>query len=175
MAAKCALYRHFDAEDKLLYVGISLRPFTRIKEHSVVSNWADAIANVRIEYFPTRKEALEAEAKAVQEENPLYNIRLRKPKKEPKRAAVVEEKAEEQRITLTQRVIRFDPLYKVNEAANALGISTTILKREIEEGNLSVTMIRSPVVGRMNPYITGWQLIDWLESQELKSMGANND
>ena len=170
MADKCALYRHFDGGGALLYVGISLRPFTRTKEHTVLSGWADQIANVRIEYFPTRKEALEAEARAVREENPTHNIRLRKPKKEPKALIVTEERAEKERINLTRRIIHFSPLYRPTEAAQALGISTAILNREIEAGNLAVTTIPSPKVGRPNLYITGWHLIDWLESREL---GAN--
>lgn len=175
MVGKCALYRHFDAQGVLLYVGISLRPFTRTKEHSQLSGWAIDIANVTIQYFDSRKEAMEAEAKAVQEENPLHNIRLRKVKKDSrsiktKIKEVMEKRAEQQRIQLTQRVLHFDPLYKPTDAAAALGISTTILNREIAEGNLAITLIPSPKVGRMNPYITGWQLIDWLESREQQSI-----
>ena len=170
MAGKCALYRHFDTEGTLLYVGISLRPMTRTKEHVTLSGWADQIANVRIEYFPTRKEAMEAEARAVLEENPVHNIRLRKPKKEPKVLKVTEERAEGERINLTRRVLHFAPLYKPAAAASALGLSTKILNREIAEGNLAVVMIPSPKAGRMNPFITGWQLIDWLESRERQTI-----
>lgn len=170
MGDKCALYRHFDAEGLLLYVGISLRPFTRTKEHTVLSRWADQIANVRIEYFPTRKEAMEAEARAVREENPAHNIRLRKPNKEIKALAVAEERAEDERINLTRRVLYFAPLYKPGDAAAALGVSTRILNQEIATGNLAVTLIPSHKTGKLNPHITGWQLIDWLESRERRSI-----
>jgi len=170
MAGRCALYRHFDTEGTLLYVGISMRPITRTKEHVTLSGWAEQIANVTIEYFPTRKEAMEAEARAVQTEGPLHNIRLRKPKKEPKLLKVTEERAEVERVNLTQRVLHFNPLYKPPEAAAALGLSTVILNREIEAGNLAVVMIPSTKPGRLNPYITGWQLIDWLESREMQSI-----
>jgi hypothetical protein len=170
MADRCALYRHFDAEGTLLYVGISLRPMTRTKEHVTLSGWAEQIANVRIEYFPTRKEAMEAEARAVQDENPLHNIRLRKPKKESKTLKVTEERAEGERVNLTRRVIHYAPLYKPTEAAATLGLSTVILNREIAAGNLAVTMIPSTKPGKVNPYITGWQLIDWLESREKQGM-----
>lgn len=174
MEDKCALYRHFDAEGRLLYVGISLHPIARTKQHTAVSKWAEQIANVTIEYFPTRKEAMEAEVRAVQGENPAHNIRLRKPKKEPKLLRVVEERAEDERINITHRVLHFRPLYKPNEAAAELCISTVILNREIEEGNLAVVMIPSTKPGKLNPYITGWQLIDWLESREVQSIeGAN--
>lgn len=176
MADRCALYRHFDAEGTLLYVGISLRPMTRTKEHVTLSGWADQIANVRIEYFPTRKEAMEAEARAVLDENPVHNIRLRKPKKEPRVLRVTEERAEGERINLTRRVLHFAPLYKPTEAAAALGLSTKVLNREIAEGNLAVVMILSPKAGKMNPFITGWQLIDWLESRERQAIeGANHE
>jgi hypothetical protein len=82
----------------------------------------------------------------------------------------VEERAEEARVNLVRRVLNFDLLYKVNEAAAALGISTTILNREVEAGNLAFVLIPSPKAGRLNKYITGWQLIDWLESRELQSI-----
>jgi len=179
---QCALYRHFNAQGVLLYVGISLRPLTRTREHITLSGWANEITNVAIEYLPTRKEAMAAEAKAVIEENPLYNIRLRKPKKEPtfisrklmRLAAVTEVCAEEARINLSHRILNFAPLYLPKDAANALGISVSILKQEIALSNIATVLIPSPRAEKMNTYITGWQLIDWLESRELKTIkGAN--
>lgn len=172
---KCALYRHFDADGALLYVGISFRPLIRTKQHSAVSGWTDQIANITIEYFPNRREAMVAEVMAVQTEGPRYNIHLRKPKKEPRLAKVTEDRAEEARTTLTRRVQHYAMLYKPTDAAAALGLSTAILNREIEAGNLAVVLIPSPKAGRLNRYITGWQLIDWLESRELQSIeGASN-
>jgi len=167
---KCALYRHFNAEGTLLYVGISLRPFSRFKEHNTHSGWADQIANMTIEYFPSRMEAMAAEIKAVREEDPVHNIKLRKPKPPVRVAKVVEERAEKARVNLTRRVQNFGLLYKPTDAAAALGISTTILNREVETGNLAFVLIPSPKAGRLNKYITGWQLIDWLESRELQSI-----
>ena len=167
---KCALYRHFDADGGLLYVGISFRPLIRTKQHGAVSGWADQIANITIEYFPTRKEAMVAEATAIRAEDPIYNIQLRNSNKELRLAKVTENRAEEARITLTRRVQHYAMLYKPADAAAALGISTTILNNEIEAGNLAVVLIPSPKAGRLNKYITGWQLIDWLESRELQSI-----
>lgn len=68
------LYRHFDSEGRLLYVGISLSAITRLAQHRSASHWSRAIASVRIECFDTRREALAAEAKAILEERPLHNI-----------------------------------------------------------------------------------------------------
>lgn len=69
-----ALYRHFDAADRLLYVGISLRPTYRLGQHAGGSHWADNIVRVTIEWLPTRPEAIEAERRAIATENPLHNI-----------------------------------------------------------------------------------------------------
>ena len=69
-----ALYRHFDAHDVLLYVGISLSPIYRLSSHRAGSSWADKIARVSIQWLPTRAEALQAEAYAIATESPLHNI-----------------------------------------------------------------------------------------------------
>jgi len=69
------LYRHFDAEGNLLYVGISLSAVARLEEHKAQSKeWFNSIAKVTIERFPTRKLALKAELRAINEENPRYNV-----------------------------------------------------------------------------------------------------
>lgn len=67
------LYRHFAADGELLYVGISFHALTRLRSHMQASDWSREIASVRIETFPSRSEALAAEAKAILEERPRYN------------------------------------------------------------------------------------------------------
>lgn len=74
MTSKTALYRHWNGEGKLLYVGISIRPFQRLDQHAYGSHWADDIEKVTIEYFDTRREAEAAERKAIKDESPLHNI-----------------------------------------------------------------------------------------------------
>lgn len=76
---KTALYRHFDAADNLLYVGISLTPIYRLSSHVHRSNWSDQIVRVSIEWLEGRPEALAAEAQAIVEESPLHNIAGRVP------------------------------------------------------------------------------------------------
>lgn len=68
------LYRHFDADNQLLYVGISLSAVHRLTEHRNGSPWFRSIGSVTIETFPSRKEALAAEKEAIRNENPLYNV-----------------------------------------------------------------------------------------------------
>lgn len=70
---RCALYRHFDADDQLLYVGISIRPGARLSEHLAGSHWADQIANVSLEWFDDIVSAFNAERAAILGEGPLHN------------------------------------------------------------------------------------------------------
>ena len=67
------LYRHFDCNGTLLYVGISSSTIARLSQHQRTAHWFDQVANVSVQKFPTRKAALEAEKLAIQTEKPLYN------------------------------------------------------------------------------------------------------
>jgi|HubBroStandDraft_6_1064221.scaffolds.fasta_scaffold00050_23 hypothetical protein len=68
----CHLYRHFDADGVLLYVGISLRPIIRLSQHKA-SSWFDLIKKVEIQQCADREEALAMETLAIQSESPKYN------------------------------------------------------------------------------------------------------
>ncbi|VVP18264.1 hypothetical protein PS893_03689 [Pseudomonas fluorescens] len=69
-----ALYRHFDAEKRLLYVGISLSASRRLSQHMRDSKWARTITSIEIEHFETRSQAVEAEQRAIVDEKPLWNV-----------------------------------------------------------------------------------------------------
>ncbi len=70
------LYRHFDSEDILLYVGMSLSAINRLSKHKSNSAWFASIKRVEIEQFSTKEEVLAAERIAIIQEKPLYNIKL---------------------------------------------------------------------------------------------------
>lgn len=70
----CDLYRHFDGDGTLLYVGISLSAMGRLSGHRHHSEWFELIRTVTIEKYPSREEAEEAEKRAVLTERPVYNI-----------------------------------------------------------------------------------------------------
>jgi hypothetical protein len=70
---RTTLYRHYDKNGVLLYVGISLCQAMRLNQHSYDAEWFADIANVTLEHFPTRQEAEQAEIKAIQSEKPLHN------------------------------------------------------------------------------------------------------
>jgi len=67
------LYRHYDGEGQLLYVGISLSAVARLSAHKSRSGWYQDIARVEIENYESREEAEAAEVEAIQEERPLHN------------------------------------------------------------------------------------------------------
>lgn len=69
-----ALYRHFDADGTLLYVGVSITPLRRLEAHREQSHWVRRIASVRVEWFSSRAAAMIAEAAVIKAERPLYNV-----------------------------------------------------------------------------------------------------
>lgn len=73
MTQPTALYRHFDADGQLLYVGVSNNPPRRLWEHKRRAPWADQIANVSVKWMASREDALDAERAAIRNESPLFN------------------------------------------------------------------------------------------------------
>lgn len=71
---RCAVYRVFDAQDSLLYIGISYEPGCRMKEHRIWSPWFPDMDHYSTEWFTDRKKAREAEILAIQTEKPAWNI-----------------------------------------------------------------------------------------------------
>jgi hypothetical protein len=68
-----ALYKHYDINNNLLYVGVSLYALIRLRQHKDQSHWFGLISKITIEYYATRLLAEEAEKAAIKKERPLYN------------------------------------------------------------------------------------------------------
>lgn len=72
---KTHLYRCYDNQDQLLYLGVSLSAFRRFIQHKTRSKWAkDVVKHIYIEYFDSRDLALAAEEEAIKTEYPKFNI-----------------------------------------------------------------------------------------------------
>lgn len=69
-----ALYRFYDADGQLLYVGITADPGSRWRKHAHDKPWWHDVANITIETHPTRADVLEAERAAILTEKPRHNI-----------------------------------------------------------------------------------------------------
>lgn len=71
---RTALYRHYDADGALLYVGISDTPDKRLKQHQLHSAWAEAVASTHLVWFDNRAAAEDAERAAIRTEAPAHNV-----------------------------------------------------------------------------------------------------
>jgi hypothetical protein len=73
-ASEHHLYRAFDGDGRLLYVGISLNALNRLSEHKRSSGWFGHVARVEVEHMPSREFAASAEIHAIRTERPLWNV-----------------------------------------------------------------------------------------------------
>lgn len=70
---RTALYRHYDADGRLLYVGIAGSLTRRDKQHRDHSAWFASVARTETEWLSSRDDALAAERRAIATEHPLHN------------------------------------------------------------------------------------------------------
>lgn len=69
------VYRAFDADEHLLYVGVTGgRASRRMRQHARDAVWWDSAITIKLEHFETREDALRAEARAIATEVPLHNV-----------------------------------------------------------------------------------------------------
>lgn len=73
-AARTAVYRLFSSDGELLYIGVARNPPERMKFHRQFKKWWAEVSRTTEEWFDNRALALDAEAVAIREERPLYNI-----------------------------------------------------------------------------------------------------
>lgn len=71
---RCAVYRQFDADDQLLYVGMTGALDIRMSQHRLYSDWWPDAARMEVTWYRSRTEADAAEKLAIQTEGPLYNV-----------------------------------------------------------------------------------------------------
>lgn len=71
--SRVALYRHYDATSKLLYVGVTSDLPKRTATHAKSSDWFGDVATTRVEWCVSREHALALEAVAISFEKPLHN------------------------------------------------------------------------------------------------------
>lgn len=72
-AAPGALYRVYDADGALLYIGRTVSPVIRFQEHQDSKSWWGEASVIRLEHFDTPAELKRAERQAIQQEHPKYN------------------------------------------------------------------------------------------------------
>lgn len=87
---KTTLYRHFCADDRLLYVGITDCMGERNRQHALNSPWYSKVARTEIQECLSRSHAEALERVAVQFEKPLHNITHSLPAFQPPQGATAD-------------------------------------------------------------------------------------
>lgn len=70
---KTTVYRYYNADNELLYVGITKNQLNRFEAHSKVQPWFHEITKAFFQHTDTREEALEYEKYIIANEFPKYN------------------------------------------------------------------------------------------------------
>jgi predicted GIY-YIG superfamily endonuclease len=87
MSKPTSLYLLFNADKDVIYIGVTSLSMHRLAQHAADKPWWQEVVWSRFFHFDTRKEALEAERRAIKSFRPCYNtIHMKdpKPKREPK-------------------------------------------------------------------------------------------
>lgn len=71
---RTAVYRLYDKDGALLYVGITCNLNQRFRQHARHKPWWPQVARKETEWHPARDAAARAELTAINAENPAYNI-----------------------------------------------------------------------------------------------------
>lgn len=79
-ARRTAVYRLYAQNGDLLYVGCSFNPNERIRAHRLEKQWGRSIQRTDIRWYQNRMGALRREARAIVDENPLWNMNTPNPK-----------------------------------------------------------------------------------------------
>lgn len=71
---RCAIYRHYDDCNRLLYVGKSVQPLNRQQQHMLEARWFHQVVRIEIQWFDLTTDMDEAEICAIEREKPLFNL-----------------------------------------------------------------------------------------------------
>lgn len=74
MATPCSVYRIYNADGDLLYVGVTHRGNQRNVEHVNGKAWASEVARTEWEHLPSRDDALLREIELIRDLEPKYNV-----------------------------------------------------------------------------------------------------
>ena len=167
--ANHTLYRHFNSNGDLLYIGITNNVARRTKDHDRNSYWFSEVARIDLEHFESRDAVLAAETDAIGKELPKYNIQKTK-----------EQMPEPEQVTdlanrITFRIVNLKPLYTTNEAASLLSIPPSRIKDMCASRKIGCVItdsgIRNTRVGKrqFTTYgISGWHIIEYIENLESR-------
>jgi hypothetical protein len=70
-----ALYRLYDVDGVLLYVGVTFQPTVRMSRHAATQPWWPEVTRKTMTWYSDRFEACDAEEIAIRDEHPRYNVK----------------------------------------------------------------------------------------------------
>lgn len=73
-AGQVAVYRFYDARERLLYVGISNDPRRRWAEHALTKPWYPQVRHQAVTWYGSEKKARAVEARAIRRDRPAFNV-----------------------------------------------------------------------------------------------------
>lgn len=76
------VYRAYDTDGVLLYVGQTANPYRRLSQHRRCTPWWETVVELRVVLFPSYIAAAAEERRSILEDGPLFN---RSSTPEPKR------------------------------------------------------------------------------------------
>ena len=74
MNERIAVYKPYDAENALLYVGISKEFGRRWREHASTKRWWPEARRMTVDWYDDEAEAVQAEVAAINAEHPRHNV-----------------------------------------------------------------------------------------------------
>ena len=112
---------------------------------------------------------MDAEKEAIKNENPKYNIALKKTAKE----VATEEKLATRHANLASRFVEYRLAYKLDEVKNLLNLTSKELQKHVDCGNLAVFHVEGRPSWKtqeikMVPMVSGWAMIDFVHYLESK-------
>jgi hypothetical protein len=112
------VYRHFNRAGRVIYIGCTVAPRTRLEAHQAKAWWWPQVAKTTHVVFPNREYGFYMEAKAIAEENPRWNIRHRD------RSAMTLDDFRDLRVAMTKNGVKPKALQRINrEAIEKFGVA----------------------------------------------------
>ena len=68
------LYRFYDDEERLLYIGVTVDPGKRMSAHCHGKSWWQSVHNITMQNFSSSSDLMCAEREAIKAEDPIYNV-----------------------------------------------------------------------------------------------------
>lgn len=131
-AMSACLYRCYSSDEQLLYIGISIRAATRLREHGAQSSWFGSVARIAVEHFASRGDAASAELLAIRTERPKFNIvgKVDSPPKRSKPVTPLGSKTGSYYQVVVDRARALVEKYcGVRKAAAAIGVNASLLSQ----------------------------------------------